>query len=34
VTAILRGDRDRAAAAMRAHIMTVREAYALYAGSL
>jgi DNA-binding GntR family transcriptional regulator len=34
VTAILRGDRERAAAAMRAHIMTVREAYALYVGSL
>jgi DNA-binding GntR family transcriptional regulator len=34
VNAILRGDRERAAAAMRAHIMTVREAYALYAGSL
>jgi DNA-binding GntR family transcriptional regulator len=34
VNAILRGDRERAAAAMRSHIMTVREAYALYAGSL
>jgi DNA-binding GntR family transcriptional regulator len=34
VNAILRGDRERAAAAMRAHIMTVREAYEVYAGSL
>jgi DNA-binding GntR family transcriptional regulator len=34
VTAILRGDRERAAGAMHAHIMTVREEYALYAGSL
>jgi DNA-binding GntR family transcriptional regulator len=34
VNAILRGDRERAASAMRTHITTVREAYALYAGSL
>jgi DNA-binding GntR family transcriptional regulator len=34
VNAILRGDRERAAAAMRVHIMTVREAYEVYAGSL
>lgn len=34
VLAILRGDRTRAAAAMHAHIMTVREEYELYAGSL
>jgi DNA-binding GntR family transcriptional regulator len=32
VTAILRGDRNGAAAAMRAHIMTVREEYEIYAG--
>ena len=34
VVAILRGDRERAALAMRAHIATVREAYEAYAGSL
>jgi DNA-binding GntR family transcriptional regulator len=34
VVAILRGDRERAEAAMRAHIFTVREAYETYAGSL
>lgn len=34
VEAILRGDRERAEAAMRAHIFTVREAYEAYAGSL
>jgi DNA-binding GntR family transcriptional regulator len=34
VIAILRGDRERAAGAMRAHIATVREAYEAYAGSL
>ena len=33
VVAILRGDRDGAAAAMRAHIMTVGEEYEAYAGS-
>ena len=33
VVAILRGDGERAASAMRAHIMTVREEYELYAGS-
>ncbi len=32
VVAILRGDRDGAASAMRAHIMTVREEYEAYAG--
>jgi DNA-binding GntR family transcriptional regulator len=31
VLAIQRGERDRAAAAMRAHIVTVREAYEVYA---
>ena len=31
VTAILRGERDRAAQAMRTHIVTVREAYEVYA---
>lgn len=31
VTAILRGDRERAADAMRLHIATVREAYEVYA---
>ena len=34
VVAILRGERERAASAMRAHIMTVREAYEIYASSL
>ena len=34
VVAILRGDRDGAAGAMRAHIMTVCEEYELYAGSV
>ena len=34
VVAILRGDRERAAGAMQAHIMTVREEYELYAGSI
>ena len=34
VIAILRGDRERAASAMHAHIMTVRDEYELYAGSL
>jgi DNA-binding GntR family transcriptional regulator len=34
VTAILRGDRERAASAMYAHILTVREEYESYAGSL
>ena len=34
VVAILRGDRDRAARAMNAHILTVREAYGVYAGAL
>ena len=34
VTAILRGERERAATAMRAHIGTVREAYETYASSL
>jgi DNA-binding GntR family transcriptional regulator len=34
VEAILRGDRERAEAAMRVHIFTVREAYEAYAGSL
>ncbi len=34
VEAILRGDRERAAGAMHAHIMTVREEYELYVGSL
>ncbi len=34
VTAILRGERERAAAAMRAHIITVREEYEVYAGLL
>jgi DNA-binding GntR family transcriptional regulator len=34
VVAILRGDRERAEAAMRAHIFTVREAYEAYADSL
>ena len=33
VEAILRGDRAKAAAAMRVHLATVREEYALYAGS-
>ncbi len=32
VVAILRGDRERAARAMNAHILTVREAYGVYAG--
>jgi DNA-binding GntR family transcriptional regulator len=32
MVAILRGDRDAAAAAMHAHIMTVREEFAAYAG--
>ena len=32
VQAILRGDRDQAASAMHAHIMTVREEYGLYVG--
>ena len=31
VVAILRGERERAANAMRAHITTVREAYEVYA---
>lgn len=34
VEAILRGDRDGAARAMRVHIMTVEEEYEAYAGSL
>jgi len=34
VAAILRGERTRAAGAMHAHIMTVREEYGLYAESL
>jgi DNA-binding GntR family transcriptional regulator len=34
VGAILRGDRERASSAIRAHIMTVREAYAVYAESI
>jgi DNA-binding GntR family transcriptional regulator len=34
VVAILRGDRERASIAMRAHIMTVREAYTVYAESI
>jgi DNA-binding GntR family transcriptional regulator len=34
VNAIQRGERDRAGAAMRAHIVTVREAYEVYAGTL
>src|SRR4029079_14921005 len=34
VVAILRGDRERAARAMNAHILTVREAYDVYAGAL
>jgi DNA-binding GntR family transcriptional regulator len=34
VVAILRGERDGAARAMRAHIATVREAYETYASSL
>jgi DNA-binding GntR family transcriptional regulator len=34
VVAILRGDRERAATAMRAHIATVRESYEVYAESL
>jgi DNA-binding GntR family transcriptional regulator len=34
VEAILRGDRSRAAEAMRAHIMTVREEYEVYAGRI
>ena len=33
VVAIMRGDRDGAGAAMRAHIMTVREEYEIYAGT-
>ena len=33
VVAILRGGSERAASAMHAHIMTVREEYELYAGS-
>ncbi|MGZ3409024.1 MAG: GntR family transcriptional regulator [Xanthobacteraceae bacterium] len=33
VSAILRGDRERAAHAMSTHILTVREAYGLYAES-
>jgi DNA-binding GntR family transcriptional regulator len=34
VIAILRGDRARAAGAMQAHIMTVRQEYGAYAGSV
>jgi len=34
VTAIQRGERERAATAMRAHITTVREAYEVYASSI
>ncbi len=34
VVAILRGERERAAAAMREHIGTVRETYEVYASSL
>jgi DNA-binding GntR family transcriptional regulator len=34
VVAILRGNCERAASAMRAHIMTVREAYTVYAESI
>jgi DNA-binding GntR family transcriptional regulator len=33
VVAILRGDRTGAGAAMREHIMTVREEYEIYAGT-
>ena len=33
VVAIMRGDRNGAGAAMRAHIMTVREEYEIYAGT-
>ena len=33
VVAILRGDRSGAGTAMRAHIMTVREEYEIYAGT-
>jgi DNA-binding GntR family transcriptional regulator len=33
VVAIMRGDRNGAAVAMRAHIMTVREEYEIYAGA-
>lgn len=33
VVAIMRGDRDGAGAAMRAHIMTVREEFEIYAGT-
>ena len=33
VIAIMRGDRSGAATAMRAHIMTVREEYEIYAGT-
>jgi DNA-binding GntR family transcriptional regulator len=33
VVAIMRGDRDGAGAAMRTHIMTVREEYEIYAGT-
>jgi DNA-binding GntR family transcriptional regulator len=33
VTAIMRGDREGATVAMRAHIMTVREEYEIYAGA-
>jgi DNA-binding GntR family transcriptional regulator len=34
VTAIQRGERERAATAMRVHITTVREAYEVYASSI
>jgi DNA-binding FadR family transcriptional regulator len=34
VEAIMRGERNRAAAAMREHIATVRDEYVAYAGSL
>lgn len=34
VQAILRGDREQATIAMRIHIMTVREEYSIYVGSL
>jgi len=34
VTAITRGDRERAATAMRSHIMMVRDEYGIYAGSM
>jgi DNA-binding GntR family transcriptional regulator len=34
MSAILRGDRERASNAMRAHIMTVRMAYSIYAESI